>query len=460
MAILVEGQRVEQYRIVRYLGGGIAGESYEVEDTRLQRKATLKLLHTWARLPEMARRQFFREMQGISTLNHSTIATVLDYGETNNTLYIVRRYVSPGSLLGNEGRLWFSPPLPIATAIQYTHQLAQGLHYIHNQGYVHGSLTFSNILVLRSSNPYNETDFMPFLLADIGATHFIRRFGQSRSPFHPITAAPEQFGSYTAAASDQYALAVLLYFWLTGQLPFTGTSEEVEHLKLTETIASPRQFNPELTIEQEGMLRRALSVYPDERYSSILAFTSALQTSLSAPQAATTTVEMNLSKTSSVSLPETPLPISTTDSTPQPGEIWEETPATLPYRAEKGGEQANQTAQAPMLCIIHPALPPGTTSALNQETVTLGRSGSSNILLDLDDNVSRHHALLRREGANYFIADQRSTLGVYVNDKKLASEEEYALQDGDKISIGEYKLIFQANNADVTADFIEVNALS
>ncbi len=455
MAILAEGQRVEQYRIVRYLGGGIAGESYEVEDTRLQRKATLKLLHTWARLPEMARRQFFREMQGISTLNHSTIAAVLDYGETNNTLYIVRRYVSPGSLLGNEGRLWFAPPLTVATAIQYTHQLAQGLHYIHNQGYVHGSLTFSNILVLRSSNPYNEADFMPFLLADIGVTNFIRRFGQPRSPFQPITAAPEQFGGYTTAASDQYALAVLLYFWLTGQLPFTGTPEEVEHLKLTETIVSPRQFHSELTIQQEGMLRRALSVYPDERYSSILAFTSALQTSLSAPQAATTTVETNLSRASSVSLPETPIPASTDEPLTQPTESLEETHNSV---TEKDAEQANQIAQTPMLCIIHPALPPGTTSALNQETVTLGRSGSSDILLDLDDNVSRHHALLRREGANYFIADQRSTLGVYVNGKQLANEEEYTLQDGDKISIGEYKLIFQACNPLSKVDFVSTEA--
>lgn len=456
MAILVEGQRVEQYRIVRYLGRGIAGESYEVEDTRLQRKATLKRLHPWGRLPEMARRQFFREMQGISTLNHPTIATVLDYGETDNTLYIVRRYVSPGSLLGNEGRIWFSPPLPVATALQYTYQLAQGLQYIHNQGYLHGSLTFSNILVLRSSNSYNETDFTPFLLADIGTAHFIRRFGQLRSPLQPITAAPEQFGGYTTPASDQYALAVLLYFWLTGHLPFIGTPEEVEQLKLTETITSPRQFNPELTIQQEGTLRRALSVYPDERYPSILAFTSALQASMNTPLISTSATT-SLSRSPSAHLPETPIPISTDEPLTQPIESQEE---WHEIGAEEDAEKANQVAQTPMLCIVHSALLPGTIFTLNQETVTLGRAGSSDILLDLDDNVSRHHALLRREGSSYFIADQRSTLGVFVNGKQLADDEEYNLQDGDEISIGTYKLIFQTGNMTVASNFDAINALS
>src|SRR5581483_89401 len=112
MPILGDGQVFERYRIVRWLGSGIAGESYEAEDRILQRKVTLKLIHPWATLPDSARRQFFREMQGISLLNHPHLATVLDYGETDGRIYVARRYVSSGSLLGSNGRLWFHPPLP------------------------------------------------------------------------------------------------------------------------------------------------------------------------------------------------------------------------------------------------------------------------------------------------------------------------------------------------------------
>ncbi len=94
------GQIFDRYRIVRWLGSGVSGESYEADDSILLRKVTLKLIHPQETLPDSARRQFFREMQGISVLSHPYIASVLDYGEINGRLYVARRYVSNGSLLG------------------------------------------------------------------------------------------------------------------------------------------------------------------------------------------------------------------------------------------------------------------------------------------------------------------------------------------------------------------------
>ncbi len=178
MPALLENQRFERYRVVQYLGSGVSGESYEAEDTVLQRKATLKLIHPWMMLPDAARRQFFREMQGISLLNHPYVAAVLDYGEIDGRLYVVRRYVTSGSLLSSDGRLWFQPPFSISDAIHYGRQLAQTLEYIHKRGYLHGTLTLSNILVLRGPNVDGEPGFAPFLLADVGLANFVRRFGQ------------------------------------------------------------------------------------------------------------------------------------------------------------------------------------------------------------------------------------------------------------------------------------------
>src|SRR5215472_18187439 len=107
MPTLEKGQMFERYRIKRWLGSGVSGESYEAEDSMLLRKVTLKLIHPQSTLLDSARRQFFREMQGISALNHPYLAPVLDYGEINGKLYVARRYTSSGSLLGNEGRMWF-----------------------------------------------------------------------------------------------------------------------------------------------------------------------------------------------------------------------------------------------------------------------------------------------------------------------------------------------------------------
>jgi len=283
MPALVENQQFERYRVVHYLGSGVSGESYEAEDTMLQRKVTLKLIHPWMVLPDAARRQFFREMQGISLLNHPYLAAILDYGEIDGRLYVVRRYVSSGSLLSSVGRSWFQPPFSISDATHYGHQLAQALEYVHKRGFLHGALTLSNILVLRGSNIDGEPGFAPFLLADVGLANFVRRFGQPQIQLLPITSAPEQLGKRVTPASDQFALAVILYFWLAGHPPYLGSPEEIAHLKLTETITPLSSLNSHITFEQESILRRALAVYPEERYPSILAFADALVATLIPP---------------------------------------------------------------------------------------------------------------------------------------------------------------------------------
>jgi serine/threonine protein kinase len=280
MPTLVEGQKFERCRICRYLGSGVSGESYEAEDMALQRKVTFKLIHPWSPLTDAAQRQFFREMQDISTLEHSYLANVLDYGTHNGQLFVIRRYIGPGSLLGSEGRYWYKPPLAIAEAMQMAHQLAQALEYVHTSGYIHGSLTMANIQVLRGPQTEVEEELAPFLITDIGLASFIRRFGNPRATLLPVTAAPEQLGGRTVAASDQYALAVILYFWLTARLPFVGSPDAIEQQKLSESFASPKTLNEQITNEQANIIKRALSVYPEERYPSILTFTQALQATL------------------------------------------------------------------------------------------------------------------------------------------------------------------------------------
>jgi serine/threonine protein kinase len=283
MPALREGQKFERYRIIRLLGTGVAGESYEAEDTALLRKVVLKLLHPWAPLSDAARRQFFREMQGIGALTHRYLAPVLDYGEVHGNLYVARRFFSSGSLLSSDGRLWFSPPLELHAAIAYAHQLAQALQQIHECGYLHGALGLSNIMVLRGPNIEQAADYAPFMLADVGLAHFVRRFGHSRSSVLPVTAAPEQIGGRVTSASDQFALAVILYAWISGRPPFLGTPAEVEQAKLSESFPSLLSLKAPASLEQEGIIRRALSVYPEDRYPSILAFADALLATLRRP---------------------------------------------------------------------------------------------------------------------------------------------------------------------------------
>jgi serine/threonine protein kinase len=666
MSTLQEGQLFERYRIQRLLGISASGESYEAEDTMLLRKVTLKLIHPWETLPDSARRQFFRHMQGISILNHPYLASVLDFGEFNSRLYVARRYANSSTLSGNEGRLWFSPPLNASPAVHYIHQLAQALQHIHNHGYLHGSLTFSNILVLRSPNLNNDPDHASFLIADAGLTNFVRRFGYPQNQLLPIAAAPEQYSKRVTPASDQFALAVLLYFWLTGRPPFLGTPQEIEHQKLTETIAPLSSFNPKVTFEQEGILLRAFSVYPEDRYPSVLAFADSLLATLAPPSQAipagepttqpvftapiestsledepqtealtptataiheeaqepdfvapasstpeddsdlttSTTQEQEpgveavteselllqtqlailaqteieyatepLAQIESTPIPEPiahlessspqfgivpetdpvlfsepeagidsliqPEPAPTPQPQPQPAPVptpapqpapqtiptpepapapkpepdipqpipepdvpqpapdpipapqpdipqtpskpnvpqpapdpipqpapdvplplpepnVPQTPPQTPPKAEHTHlenlssyqeplpqTQSEQATTIPRLIITSPYTEQPTEIRLESDEITLGRAGSSDVLLDQDNLTSRHHAMLRHESNTYIIYDRRSANGVFVNGQKIETEFGHELADGDHISIGNYELIFR-----------------
>ncbi len=285
MYILEAGQKFERYHIIRRLGQGGAGVSYEAADGKLKDKVVLKLIHPWSELSYAVRRQFFRDMQVLSVLAHTCLAAVLNYGEFAGKLYVVRRYTNKGSLLGNEGRVEFSPPLVIRDAFIYTYQLSQALHLIHSYDHVHGALTFSNILISERA----EVDSAPLLLSDAGLAQFVRRFGQPQQSMLPMTAAPEQFKGQVTPASDQYALAILLSVWLTGRLPFAGPPAEIERLKSAGVIPALRSG---LTGEQEGVIRRALNTKQEARYPSILAFAEALMASLQTPQLQTEKVEI------------------------------------------------------------------------------------------------------------------------------------------------------------------------
>src|SRR6266567_606444 len=491
MPALLENQRFERYRVVQYLGSGVSGESYEAEDTVLQRKATLKLIHPWMMLPDAARRQFFREMQGISLLNHPYVAAVLDYGEIDGRLYVVRRYVTSGSLLSSDGRLWFQPPFSISDAILYGHQLAQALEYIHKRGCLHGTLTLSNILVLRGPNVDGEPGFAPFLLADVGLANFVRRFGQPQVQLLPITSAPEQLGKRVTPASDQFALAVILYFWLAGRPPYLGSPEEITHLKLTETITPLSSFNSHVTFEQESVLRRALAVYPEERYPSILAFADALVATLIPPakevpqsdlasQPAPEFTEIPHTEPpliSEIDLEQQPQPQPTPEPLPEPApkplpqpapDVYQPLPqpaaepASTPQPETPGSSepQSSQAEEALELATPQPGISPrliislpGSAETyefvLEREETTIGRAGSDDVLFDQDASTSRHHALLKHEDDHYVLYDQRSANGVFVNGQKLADDTGYMLADGDQISIGIYELVFRCTTPEL-----------
>lgn len=437
MPTLELDQSFERYRIIQLLGSGVSGESYEAEDTILHRKVTLKLIHPSSTLPDASRRQFFREMQGISILNHPYLAQVLDYGEFDGRLYVARRFVSDGSLLSINGRLWFNAPLNIFEAVHYGHQLAQALQFIHNRGHVHGAITLSNILISHKPVSENSHANSLLLLADAGLTHFVRS-SRNNAPF-PITAAPEQLYMRTIPASDQFSVAALVYLWLTGHPPFVGTSEEIEQLKLTETITPLSSFKSNISIEQDRIVLRALSLSPEDRYPSVQAFADALLLTLSPKTSSTfSPASTNRAFTNEDNI---------TEQTPQLSSrsVSEENPFLhIESEAEVLQPPIDESGITAHLIIFSPYADEPYIIELQTDEITIGRAGSSDILLDRDDLTSRHHALLKRENGRFLIFDRRSANGIQINGLPIQSDQGYPLIDGDHIAIGNYELTFRA----------------
>jgi pSer/pThr/pTyr-binding forkhead associated (FHA) protein len=141
--------------------------------------------------------------------------------------------------------------------------------------------------------------------------------------------------------------------------------------------------------------------------------------------------------------PDIPQPIPETQPIP-PIEPTQNNASSLHQSIEQDksidGEAANLLQAS--LVITSPYSERPQEVALELQETTLGRAGSSDILLDQDTLTSRHHALLKRDGDRYFIYDQRSANGVMVNGEKIPSETAHELRDGDYITIGEYELVF------------------
>jgi hypothetical protein len=97
---------------------------------------------------------------------------------------------------------------------------------------------------------------------------------------------------------------------------------------------------------------------------------------------------------------------------------------------------------SPMLVITSPYIEEPYEIVIDREEMTIGRAGSSDILLDFDPFTSRHHALLQKQDGQYFLYDRRSAYGISVNGQALSSDQGRLLQNGDQISIGQYKLLF------------------
>ncbi len=263
------GEQLGNYRLLRLLGRGGFAEVYLGEHLYLQNRAAVKVLHT--RLSEEEAARFVTEARTLARLSHPHIVRVLDFALHEGIPFLVMEYAPGGSL---RTRHPAGTRLPLDTIVSYVSQVASALQYAHDQRLMHRDVKPENMLL----DAHEQVLLADFGLALLTSTHpaSTQAMDSALAGTAPYLA-PEQVQGTPRAASDQYALGVVVYEWLSGQRPFRGTPIEVA---LQHVSAPPPAFHeqvPDLSPAVEEVVLRALAKEPEQRFPSVQDFATALQ---------------------------------------------------------------------------------------------------------------------------------------------------------------------------------------
>jgi tRNA A-37 threonylcarbamoyl transferase component Bud32/dienelactone hydrolase len=265
-AFQAPGTRLGRYLILELLGSGGMGAVYRVRDEKLERDVAIKMLTDGLLTGDEARRHFRREALALAKLNHPRIAAVYDVGEQDGLDYIVMELVQGDSLAA---RLR-SGPLGVREATSIALQVAEALEEAHEHGVIHRDLKPANVMITPKGNA-KVLDFGIAKLLALPGAESTRTMTETGQPVGtPLYMSPEQaLGGSVDARTDLWSLGVLYYEALTGRAPFEGkTGLAILHAIAESPFPPARDTRPELPVQAEQIVARALEKDPARRYQS------------------------------------------------------------------------------------------------------------------------------------------------------------------------------------------------
>src|SRR5947209_7604810 len=290
-----------RYHRVRLLGSGGMGEVHLMEDTRVGRRVAIKVIRSEtgsypdSKEAKDADRLFKREARAIAVLEHPNILPLYDFGEEiidgTTVYYMVMPFCAEGTLADWQKQRNNTTKLSVQDIAYIVDQAAAALQYAHDHRVIHLDVKPTNFLIRGNArNPNRPT----VLLADFGLARNSATVASSSGTIRgtPTFMAPEQWGSSPVFASDQYALAILIYELLIGRPPFEGSMERLLRHHLSTQPVPPSTLRTDLTAAIDSVILRALAKRPEERFPSIMAFANAFWQAVKAlPTSASSPVE-------------------------------------------------------------------------------------------------------------------------------------------------------------------------
>jgi tRNA A-37 threonylcarbamoyl transferase component Bud32 len=264
--------QIAGYRLVKTLAESTTAAVYLARNDELAQPVALKVQALKGRFEVSAadRQRFVRECEILSSLNHRAVADVLDFGITDDYMYLALEYFPCGSL-----RDRLKNPVSEADAVNYARQIGEALQVLHDANVVHRDLKPSNLML---------TDDNRLILIDFGSASMPLAAGDPSKPESctgtPYYVSPEQIDNHEPdARADLYSLGVVLYEMLVGALPYVGNT-------LNDIFAAHRSAPvprlPQRVLRYQPIIDRLLAKNPADRYPSAVWFLDDLS-AVSAP---------------------------------------------------------------------------------------------------------------------------------------------------------------------------------
>jgi serine/threonine-protein kinase len=256
------GKQLGNYQIVGELGRGGMAVVYRAFQPSLNRYVAIKVLPPHLGFDQEFVKRFQREALASAKLRHPNIVVIHDVGHQQGIYFIVMELLEGHTLkqiVEEEGAL------PVDRADRIAEQVAAALDYAHQQGFVHRDVKPANIFVGKD----DHTTLTDFGIAKAASeAQQLTRTGMLMGT--PEYMSPEQAeGGEVDYRTDLYALGVVLYQMLVGQVPFQGTTPHaILHAVIYEPPPPLRQTRPNLSPAIESVVLKAIDKRPERRYQS------------------------------------------------------------------------------------------------------------------------------------------------------------------------------------------------
>ena len=268
--------KIGKYEIQDVLGKGAMGVVYKGWDPAISRSVAIKAIAKASldagELTQVMNR-FRHEAQAVGRLVHPRIVQIYDYGEDDETAYIVMELVNGKTLTHHLAQ---EVVYEIREAGEIIRQLLDGIGHAHGEGVVHRDIKPSNIMINNDGR---------IKISDFGIAHTessnLTQAGEVLGTLHYM--APEQFlGTEVNKLADLYAVGVIAYELLTGSKPFYGNSATVMQQVLNERPANPSLLNTKLSPLIDHVLQKALAKKSENRFQNAREFSEAFREALDA----------------------------------------------------------------------------------------------------------------------------------------------------------------------------------